>query len=119
MPEMRARTALLCVFSLLLLSLAIGCSKTEAPNTAAPPAAPAATAPSAAPAAGGAVAEGKTLFEQKCSVCHELTRATSRTETKEKWASLIKEMQGKKAGWISDDEAAKIVEFLVAEHGKK
>jgi cytochrome c5 len=116
---MRVRTAVLCVFSLLLFSLAGGCSKTEAPKQAAPPAAPAATAPAAAPAAGGAAADGKTLFEQKCSVCHELTRATSRTETKEKWASIVKEMQGKKAGWISDDEAGKIVDFLAAEHGKK
>jgi cytochrome c5 len=116
---MRARRAVLCVFSVFLFSLTIGCSKTEAPKQEAPPPAPAATAPSAAPAAGGAVADGKALFEQKCSVCHELTRATSRTETKEGWASLVKEMQGKKAGWISDEEAGKIVEFLAAEHGKK
>jgi mono/diheme cytochrome c family protein len=116
---MRVRTAVLCVFTFIILTLAIGCSKTEAPKQEAPPAAPAAAAPSATPAAGGAVAEGKALFEQKCGVCHELTRASSRTETKEGWAALVKEMQGKKAGWISDEEAAKIVEFLAAEHGKK
>ena len=40
-------------------------------------------------------------------------------ETKEKWASIVKEMQGKKADWISDAEAAKIVDYLAAEHGKK
>ena len=44
---------------------------------------------------------------------------TARTETKEKWASIVKEMQGKKADWISDAEAAKIVDYLAAEHGKK
>jgi hypothetical protein len=38
---------------------------------------------------------------------------------KEKWASIVKEMQGKKADWISDVEAAKITEFLTAEYGKK
>jgi cytochrome c5 len=119
MSAMRARTAVLCFVSLFLLSLAIGCSKTEAPKQEAPPAAPVAAAPAATPAAGGAVADGKTLFEQKCSVCHELTRATSRTETKEGWTSIVKEMQGKKAGWISDEEAGKIVDFLTAEHGKK
>jgi len=111
---MRLRYLVLCVLSLLVLSLAIGCSKQEAPKQEAPPAAPAA----AAPAAGGA-AEGKALFEQKCSVCHPLDRATSRTELKEKWASIVKEMQGKKADWISDSDAAKIVDFLAAEHGKK
>ncbi len=116
---MRNRTAMLCILSLLILSLGVGCSKTEAPKQEAPPAAPAAAAPSDAPAAGGAVADGKALFEQKCSVCHELARAVTRSETKEGWVSVVKEMQGKKAGWISDDEAAKIVAFLTAEHGKK
>jgi len=106
---MRVRSVMLCVLSLLVLSLAIGCSKQEAPK----PAAPAAAAP-AAPAA-----DGKTLFDQKCSVCHPLDRATARKETKEKWASILKEMQGKKADWISDADAAKIVDYLAAEHGKK
>lgn len=96
----------------VILSLGIfaaGCSKAEAPK---PPAAPAAPAASAA-------SEGKAIFQQKCGVCHELSRATSRQETKEKWASIVKEMQGKKAGWISDADAEKIVAFLAAEHGKK
>src|SRR3990170_3146178 len=106
---MRLRYAVLCVLSPLVLSLATGCSKQEAPKQEAPP---------AAPAAGGA-AEGKALFEQKCSVCHPLDRATARKEMKEKWASIVKDMQGKKADWISDPDAAKIVDFLAAEHGKK
>jgi len=107
---MRLRYVVLCVLSLLVLALAIGCSKQEPPKQAAPPA--------AAPAAGGA-AEGKALFEQKCSVCHPLDRATSRAEMKDKWAAIVKDMQGKKADWISDSDAAKIVDFLAAEHGKK
>ena len=65
-----------------------------------------AAAPAAAPAA-----DGKTLFDQKCSVCHALDRATARTESKEKWGSIVKDMQGKKADWISDVDAAKIVEY--------
>jgi cytochrome c5 len=110
---MRVRSVVLCVLSLLVLSLAIGCSKQEAPKPAAPAAAPVTAAP-AAPAA-----DGKTLFDLKCSVCHPLDRATVRKETKEKWASILKEMQGKKADWISDADAAKIVDYLAAEHGKK
>ena len=109
---MHVRSVVLCVLSLLVLSMAIGCAKQEPPKPAAP-AAPVAAAP-AAPAA-----DGKTLFDQKCSVCHPLDRATARKEMKEKWASILKEMQGKKADWISDADAAKIVDYLTAEHGKK
>ena len=109
---MRVRSVILSVVSVTLIAFAIGCAKQEPPKPAAP-AAPAAAAP-AAPAA-----DGKTLFDTKCGVCHGLDRAAIRHETKEKWASIVKDMQGKKADWISDAEAAKIVEFLVAEHGKK
>jgi mono/diheme cytochrome c family protein len=92
----------------MLLAFAAGCSKQEPPAPAAP------AAPVAAP-----LPDGKTLFEMKCSVCHGIDRAMVHKETKEKWASIIKEMQAKKVGWISEDEAAKIVDYLAAEHGKK
>jgi mono/diheme cytochrome c family protein len=104
---MRVRSLVLCVLSLLLLSLAVGCGKQEPPKPAAP------AAPAAAPAA-----DGKALFESKCGVCHGLDRTTVRKETKEKWASVVKDMQGKKADWISDADAAKIVDFLGSQYGK-
>ena len=110
---MRVRSAVPGLVFVMLLAFAIGCAKKEPPPPAAPAAPPVAAAP-AAPAA-----DGKTLFETKCSVCHGTDRATSRKETKEKWASIVKEMQGKKADWISDAEAAKIVDYLAADHGKK
>jgi cytochrome c5 len=103
----------LSVVSVMLLAFAIGCAKQEPPKPAAPAAAPVTAAP-AAPEA-----DGKTLFDTKCGVCHGLDRAAIRHETKEKWASIVKEMQGKKADWISDAEASKIVDYLAAEHGKK
>ena len=110
---MRVRAVVFVVVSMMLLAFAIGCAKQEPPKPAAP-AAPAAASPAAAPAA-----DGKTLFDAKCGVCHGIDRATVRKETKEKWASIVKEMQGKKADWISDAEASKIVAFLAAEHGRK
>jgi cytochrome c5 len=106
---MRVRSVVLCVVSVLLLALAIGCAKQEPPQPAAP----------VAPVAAAPAVDGKTLFEMKCSVCHGLDRPTARKETKEKWAGIVKEMQGKKAGWISDAEASKIVDYLAAEYGKK
>ena len=105
---MRVRSVLPVVLSVMLLAFAIGCAKQEPPQPAAPAAAPAAPE-----------LDGKTLFESKCSVCHGIDRATARTETKEKWTSIVKELQGKKADWISDAEASKIIDYLAAEHGKK
>jgi len=104
---MRMRSCVASVLVLFPVVFAVGCSKPEAPKPAAPP-----------PAV-SAAAEGKTLFEQRCSVCHGLDRATARQESKEKWTAIVKEMQGKKADWISDADLAKIVEFLASEHGKK
>ena len=98
---MRIRSVVLCVLAVMLLAFAVGCSKQEPPKPAAP------------------VADGKSIFEAKCSVCHPLDRTTARKEMKEKWASIVKDMQGKKADWISDVEAGKITEFLSAEYGKK
>ena len=106
---MRVRSVLLIVVSVMVLAFAVGCAKQEPPA----PAAPVAAAP-AAPAA-----DGKTLFDTKCGVCHGIDRATARKETKEKWASILKEMQGKKTDWISDADASKIVDFLALDHGKK
>lgn len=69
-------------------------------------------------AAAGANAQGKALFEKKCGVCHGLSLATSRTATKAQWKAIIADMQGKRAGWISDKEAAKILDYLSSAHGK-
>ncbi len=101
---MRVRSVVLSVVSVMLLVFAVGCAKQEPPQ-------PAVTA---APEA-----DGKTLFDTKCSVCHGLDRATARTETKEKWTEIVKTMQGKKADWISDADASKIGDYLAVEHGKK
>ncbi|MGE5188631.1 MAG: c-type cytochrome [Gemmatimonadota bacterium] len=104
---MSVRAAFAFPVFLVAAVLVAGCAKKEE----APPAPP---APAASPAV-----EGKALFEQKCSACHGLDRATSLSLTKEKWAEIVKSMQAKRPDWIPDADAAKIVEFLAAEHGAK
>lgn len=107
---MRVRSVLLIVVSVMLLIFAIGCAKQEPPTpTPAPPPPPLAVR----------VPDGKTVFEMKCSVCHGIDRATARKETKEKWADIVKQMRAKKVDWISDAEAAKIIDYLAKEHGTK
>ena len=105
---MRLHAGIFFLVMLPLVAIVSGCAQKEEQKPVAPPPAPAVSA----------VEEGKALFEQKCSVCHGLDRATARAATKEKWASTIKEMQGKKADWISDADAAKILEYLSSTHGK-
>jgi len=134
---LRRRPAAFLVLSLLPLAAMAGCSKpgpagpgSAAPGPAVPAAAPApgaqASAPgpeAAVPSAGATpaeIAEGKAFFGRKCGVCHDIDRAAGdRRETREGWAAIVKDMQGKKAGWISDAEAAKILGYLVAEHGRE
>ena len=103
---MRLRAVFPLIAVLLLVADVSGCAKKEEPK-------PAPTTPAVA-----AMGEGKAVFEQKCGVCHGLDRATARTETKEGWAAIIKEMQGKRADWITDDEAAKILDYLTSSYGK-
>lgn len=63
--------------------------------------------------------DAKGLFETKCIKCHKLEVATSRTETRERWEQIVKDMQGKQPGWISDAEAAQIADYLASAHGSK
>ena len=102
---MRLHAVSSCLVILLLVFFVSGCSKKEEPK-------PAPSTPAVA-----AMGEGKAIFEQKCSACHGLDRATARTETKERWKEIIKEMQGKRADWISDDDAAKILDYLSSTYG--
>ena len=99
------------VFRLIVLVLAAGavsgCAKKEEPKTAPPAAVPAESA-----------AEGKALFERKCGVCHAPERALVRPETRERWAEIIREMRARRSDWISDEEAAKILDYLAAARGK-
>ena len=54
------------------------------------------------------------LFVEKCSVCHEPSRALSVIKDPEVWALTIKRMQSYSKGAITDAEAAELVDFHVS-----
>jgi mono/diheme cytochrome c family protein len=115
--DMRIRPVWLYVFSLLFIAGFAGCSKSETPKSAPTTATPAVES-QAKPGSPGseALVRGEALFQQKCSQCHDLKRANSRFETKEKWAEIVKQMQKKPGSGISDVEAEQILGYLVAKH---
>lgn len=105
------RLALLPIILIVAVAFS-ACSKADAPT-------PAPATPSATGAAGQAdLSAGKALFQELCTTCHPSDRSTSRTETRDEWVRLVGAMQ-KKAGRITDADAAKIVDYLSAEYGRK
>ncbi len=97
----------LIAFLAVLLTAAVisGCAKKEEPKPAAPAAAPAAELSASA-------VEGKILLGELCTTCHSLDRITSRKESKERWAEIVKTMQGKMSSVLSEESAGKILEYL-------
>jgi len=63
----------------------------------------------------GLVAEyliAKTVFQTKCSVCHELERPLSKTKDHEQWRATVKRMSSKRAGHLTDAQVEAIAAFL-------
>jgi cbb3-type cytochrome oxidase cytochrome c subunit len=94
------------ILLIVFLVFASGCAKKEEPK----PLAPASLSETET--------EGKILVEHMCVACHSLERVTSRNETREKWEKIIREMQGRKPGFISEADADKMLEYLSAVQGK-
>lgn len=62
---------------------------------------------------------GKPLFEQKCSVCHKIDRATSKTKAYDEWYKTVTRMKNRNSAKITDDEVKLIVDYLTANYGRK
>jgi len=61
---------------------------------------------------------GQALFEENCSVCHELTRATQAQKDRAGWVATVDRMREHGAK-VSDEQAAAIVDYLVSLNGGK
>jgi mono/diheme cytochrome c family protein len=60
---------------------------------------------------------GKDLVMNVCTVCHELTRITSKKKTKEEWNDTVDKMAARGAK-ASDEEFDTIVNYLAKNFGK-
>lgn len=61
---------------------------------------------------------GQTVFEQKCSQCHDISRATSSPRSRDAWAATINRMVTKNGADISTSDQAQILDYLSTTYGK-
>ena len=54
----------------------------------------------------------KALFEERCAMCHSLSRPLDKTKTAEGWRETVNRMKGYAKGRISDAEAEIIANYL-------
>lgn len=70
-------------------------------------------------AGGMAAPDGEALFEKKCGLCHGLSQTTTRREWKQEWRTIVHQMVRKRDGWISAEEAERIVDYLASAYGRE
>ncbi len=91
---------------LVLLTLALfisACSSSTPSSTTAP--------------ASTASQEGTTLVQERCTVCHTLSRVESQRLTAAEWGALVDQMIGRGAQ-LTPDEKTIVVNYLAANYGK-
>lgn len=57
--------------------------------------------------------EGNRLIKIKCTRCHNLDRVNKAEKALAEWEETVERMRGKEPGWISDEEAADIINVLI------
>jgi cytochrome c5 len=115
---MRKGLVLGLVMSLVGVAFMLGC-----PSPKAPPPAPAATSTNAVTAPAGTVAgaggDAESLCRTKCAKCHALDPVFAEKRTEADWTETVNGMRARKISWISEEEAAQITQWLIANHGMK
>lgn len=61
--------------------------------------------------------DGATLVQERCSVCHPLSRVESASHTAAEWRTIVNTMISRGAQLNSEEEAA-VVNYLTANFGK-
>ena len=69
------------------------------------------------PALAREVATAQNITAEKCTRCHSLKRVFGRDRSPDDWPAVVATMQGRKPGWISRADAAKVVFGLTHDYG--
>jgi hypothetical protein len=69
-------------------------------------------------AAGPLPPADRAFLEEKCTVCHSNERILAQRKDRAWWTELVARMKDHAEGWITDDDAARILEYLVQTQGK-
>ncbi|MBM3476008.1 MAG: hypothetical protein FJX75_22290 [Armatimonadetes bacterium] len=126
---MNCRMAALVLLVMGLAVLLAGCpqkTSTEAPKTetTVQPAAPTTAAEGETKTAeAGSTVDAKALVEDRCTQCHGIDKVEKEKGDAEEWGAIVGKMQQNaermKKTPITDEEAAKIKEYLAATYPKQ
>ncbi len=74
---------------------------------------PASSTSTAVPSSGGTgnTLDGQTLLQQRCTVCHDLSRVTSAHKTADQWRTTVEQMVSKGAQ-LNAQEQQTLVDYL-------
>jgi hypothetical protein len=92
---------IILVISALLIVILAGLLLTACGSSSTPTAAP----------SGGSTLDGKTLLQTRCTVCHDLSRVTSRTGTADQWKAIVDRMINNGAQLTPQEETV-LVNYL-------
>ena len=64
-----------------------------------------------------ATLDGATLLEERCAVCHPLSRVTAKHLSSDEWKSVVDSMVKRGASLTADEETV-LIDYLAANYGK-
>jgi cytochrome c-type biogenesis protein CcmH/NrfF len=95
---------------ILLSSTLIACSSSTPTTTSEPPSSTISSAPSTS------TLDGATLVQQRCTVCHSLSRIESSHHSATEWQTIVDSMIQRGAQLTPEEETA-VLNYLAATYG--
>ena len=108
---------LFLIILILLLALTITQCSTEKPQPAAPQQEPKQAQAAPAVDAPPISIDGKALFEERCSKCHNLERATSKQKNADEWTTTV-ELMLSKGAVLNTEEQTALINYLAKTYPK-